>query len=305
MSERNEDLALAEYLRGGSEISRRYRGLGGHEVPPELDRRVLGLARKSAASPGREDRPRLQRWIRWSAPVAIAASAVLALSIVLESGVQEETSMNVPQETRALMKERAGPTSSPDAYSAAPDRVASDERVASAPVAPPPKVETEPVNPRFVPAPEPAPSVAEARQEVQTTAVTVEAQRVRDEAQHSVAPISVETDAIVAQPAAEAAGSKAEKEDADLQDVVVTGAARPDSVRRAGPRGSVRMNATRSSEHAEETAQDHETPEGWLNAIRELRRAGRTEEADEEWERFREAHPDYAVAASDPARAKD
>jgi hypothetical protein len=81
--------ALDEYLKGGSDISQRYRELGREDVPSELDRRVLDAARAAVASGGGA---RSRSWLRWSAPVALAASVVLVVTVVIESGVQDDTS---------------------------------------------------------------------------------------------------------------------------------------------------------------------------------------------------------------------
>jgi hypothetical protein len=48
----------------------------------------------------------------------------------------------------------------------------------------------------------------------------------------------------------------------------------------------------------------HDDPARWLDTIRQLRKDGKVREADEEWERFRAAFPDYAVEESDSARPK-
>jgi hypothetical protein len=45
-------------------------------------------------------------------------------------------------------------------------------------------------------------------------------------------------------------------------------------------------------------------PEDWLRDIRELRAAGKIDEADREWKAFREAFPDYEIADDDPAIAR-
>jgi hypothetical protein len=86
--------ALDEYLKGGSDISQRYRELGSEDVPPELDRRVLGEARTAVASAGGG---RARSWLRWSAPLAVAASVVLVVTVVIESGVQNDASFATQQ----------------------------------------------------------------------------------------------------------------------------------------------------------------------------------------------------------------
>ena len=53
MSDPIDIKALDEYLKGNSDISRRYRELGSGDVPPpQLDRRVLDEARAAVASSG-------------------------------------------------------------------------------------------------------------------------------------------------------------------------------------------------------------------------------------------------------------
>ncbi|HET9446427.1 MAG TPA: hypothetical protein VFO35_09230, partial [Steroidobacteraceae bacterium] len=87
MSDPIDIKALDEYLKGGSDISQRYRELGGEDVPPELDRRVLNEAHAAVAGAGAA---RSRSWLRWSAPVALAASVVLVVAVVIESPVQDE-----------------------------------------------------------------------------------------------------------------------------------------------------------------------------------------------------------------------
>ncbi len=88
MSDPIDIKALDEYLKGGSDISQRYRELGREDVPPDLDRRVLAEARAAVAGGGAA---RSRSWLRWSAPVALAASVVLVVAVVIESPVQDET----------------------------------------------------------------------------------------------------------------------------------------------------------------------------------------------------------------------
>lgn len=86
------DEQLEEYLRGGSDVSRQYRQLHGADVPAVLDRLVLRQAQEAVKS-----RPAKSRaWMRWSGPLALAASVVLVVSIVIESGVQDEVYLAAP-----------------------------------------------------------------------------------------------------------------------------------------------------------------------------------------------------------------
>ena len=94
MSDPIDIKALDEYLKGGSDIARRYREIGSEDVPPELDHRVLDEARAAVAS-GSGGRSR--SWLRWSAPLALAASVVLVVTVVVESGVQNDASFATQQ----------------------------------------------------------------------------------------------------------------------------------------------------------------------------------------------------------------
>ena len=156
------DKALDEYLSGNSQVSRRYRELDDVAVPPQLDQAVLAQARaavadrQSSQSDGQSDvrsdghtdelerlRQRRKRLMQWSVPAGLAASAVLVVSIVMQSGVQHEV-VSLPQQpasTPAVAQEPADRSSEkeglvvltqPDAQSpppmTAPAEVSSDAR---------------------------------------------------------------------------------------------------------------------------------------------------------------------------------
>jgi hypothetical protein len=74
----------------------------------------------------------------------------------------------------------------------------------------------------------------------------------------------------------------------------------------AGPRDTIAERTFASTEQAPAAAAAPEQPDPahWLEDIRELRRRGRAAQADREWERFREAYPEYQVAEDDLARTK-
>ncbi|MDR2216382.1 MAG: hypothetical protein LBE59_11165, partial [Nevskiaceae bacterium] len=85
MSEPTEQ-QLDEYLKGDSQVSRRYRELGDVEVPASLDRLVLNQAAEAVKRPARSVRPARPAWMRWTAPLAAAASLVLVVSVVFQTG---------------------------------------------------------------------------------------------------------------------------------------------------------------------------------------------------------------------------
>ncbi len=70
-------------------------------------------------------RPSQPAWMRWTAPLAVAASAVLVVSIVVETGLKDETVVT-PQMANAPAEKRL------------------TEEAAGAALPPPPKVETPP-----------------------------------------------------------------------------------------------------------------------------------------------------------------
>jgi hypothetical protein len=90
-----------------------------------------------------------------------------------------------------------------------------------------------------------------------------------------------------------------------VQEVSVTGMRRRATGRTAGPRNTISTNASRGETRpASDQQADRSDPQAWLEEIRELRRAGKTADADREWLRFREEFPDFPVAADDLARKK-
>lgn len=70
---RPDDRELEQYLEGGSKLSARYREAGGETAPPELDEVILAQAKAELRR-----KPNLNRYL---APVALAASLVLAVNL--------------------------------------------------------------------------------------------------------------------------------------------------------------------------------------------------------------------------------
>jgi len=112
-------------------------------------------------------------------------------------------------------------------------------------------------------------------------------------------PSSEQAPPSAAPPAPEADSSR------ELQEVAVTGQRRRAPGRAAGPRNTISVNAARAETRPPSDEQaDRSDPQAWLEEIRELRRAGKTADADREWLRFHEEFPDFPVAADDFARKK-
>jgi hypothetical protein len=318
VSEPTDIKALDEYLKRGSDVSARYRELGSDDVPPELDRRVLAAARDAVANEGAHGS---RSWLRWSAPVALAASFVLVVTVVLEGGLQDEKTVALPQATAKVRQEPSvePAVASDDKANADNERKLVDElrkqrggvvaeyNVPVQNASPPAREFAPPPAPLIVPA-QSTSSVAKAEAErMKSTApepeVLVTGSRLEVVRQQSapspVTVVSQEDVAGAAQPASEADSSRA------VQEVVITGQRRRGAGRAVGPRSTISSSAFRNDARpASDEQADRSDPKAWLEEIRELRRAGKTADADRGWLRFREEFPDFPVAADDLARNK-
>jgi hypothetical protein len=332
--------ALDEYLKanGSSDISQRYRELDREDVPPELDRRVLEAARAAV-----DDARPSRSWLRWSAPVALAASLVLVVTVVIESGVQKDATIATQAPAAELKRDTGGLEPASVRVQAEQDR-SYRQSVPQLPAEPAQFVPEEPVMIAPVeayssaaiaePAPAPAsaaPPASLAKAESQRTfnaafeEVRVNAKALDDQSQ----ALPVTTDSSVAdsgggqfaaeQPVPQLAGSvdavAARKEvlraqaqandSSDASEVSVTGArTRRATGRTAGPRNTISGAGALSSETRPADSAEQSDPEKWLEDIRELRRAGKTAVADREWQHFRSVFPDFSVAADDIARKR-
>lgn len=302
-----DEQSFGDYLKRGSPASRRYRESSDDEPPAALDRRVLDMARdavEKSKTPAAASRSK-PHWMRWSAPLALAASAVLVVSIVIESGVYKETAPLIAP-TAERTADKAEPAPEPAlhdhaeyerVYTAPAEArvdIASDaekEARAEATAAPPSReekvvVQTAPVEvepqPQFAPSPPaPAPAAAVPAGPPAEKALPAAAES-RDAAPEATASA---------------------RSDAELSQIVVTGTQRArEAVRASGPRGTVQGVAASAPETDAREQQPTRDPEEWLAEIRELRKAGRGDDADREWKEFRRAYPHFPVDASDAAQ---
>lgn len=301
-----DEQQLDEYLKGDSSVSRQYRQLHGADVPTQLDRLVLREAEDAVKRRPLQGRP---TWMRWTAPLAVAASAVLVLSIVIETGVRDETVSEVSREIsrpgaaqptmQAKQRERS--------ESKAEEAIVSEVVVPLVPV-------QELVSPTYAPAVPPPPPVQverpapESRMNFQSPAEPPRAaMRARPSAPPPVAApapdVSASPQSVTA--AAEMAARELRSGAADdatkkssADDVAKDRGVAPEREEEsaAGVAAfSRRINAERS-------APAYSDPEAWLQDIRALRKENKQEEADREWQRFRDAFPNYEVAETDLAR---
>lgn len=281
-----DDKAFEEYLKRGTPVSQHYQALEADETPSDLDRQILARAEEAVRSPATSKR---RAWQRWSIPVALAASAVLAVSIVIESG-QHESAL-----TRA-------PSYSEPALEVAPAPRELEERA------------IEPSAEAPAPQPVPAPNAADEADVLRERHAQARREQVerRSELQAVAVPPPPEALAKRIEPEAEsgvAADSRAKKAFSDAAAQTASrGPARPVPVAPVPPLEAERPAATAAPARAvrgfaseTQSIDAHTDPEAWLREIRELRAAGKSEEADREWKAFRESFPDHVVAEDDPA----
>jgi hypothetical protein len=80
-----DDAALDEWLAGESPLSRRYAELGDEQPPAELDRKILASAAEASKVVPLERTTR-----RWGASIAVAATVLLCVSIVVNLSIQPD-----------------------------------------------------------------------------------------------------------------------------------------------------------------------------------------------------------------------
>lgn len=285
------DAQLDEYLKGDSDVSRQYRSLHSAAVPSELDLRVLREAEAAVKPRSSRARP---AWVRWTAPLAVAASAVVVLSIVVETGLRDETTVMQAPASVEMMKRRdhaEGAVADPppaEAKAEAPAPVYIEPVAPEAPVADMaivvPEVASPAPAPAFVPEPAPPPPAAAAP----------EADAFARQSANSVAAEAKEDER--SSDAAAAAGIQASVAEAERQLQAVTSAKRA--------REEVRAVMPSRSAISVELKRTYTDPEQWLKDIRQLRKDNKQAEADAEWQRFHAAFPNYPVAETDTARTQ-
>ncbi len=291
MNSPSDDKAFEEYLGRRSAVSQAYRDLPSDDVPAHLDQQILAQARAAIGGSGADElarvRAKRRRLMRWGVPAAIAASALLVVSIVIRSGVEHEVRSadfspaakpaptNVPAIPEAR-QESAGAAAEESVVMIAPPRDAVTE-FSSYARTPPPRSDKAPEQPVIesppvavaVPAPAPAPPPPQytAMQE-RTEAAAVSREQ---EVQRAVMAQRKEAAKAASAPPVAARSIAASANEADMA-----------------------LNVARL----------HADPDDWLEHIRQLRRDGQQSAADREWKQFQETYPEHPVAEADLARAK-
>lgn len=307
-----DDKAFDEYLGRASQVSRRYRALEADAVPAHLDAKILAQAADALARESDDlsrVRNKRRRLLQWSVPAAVAASALLVVSIVIRSGTQHEiTPVSVPVPVPATSPPRM------DSQAAKAEVGDKQESPAVVMIAPPRDAVTE-----FSSLGRSSATGSTARSDA-LDAANREQALVRGLSSMSQpepvvpAPVAVPPPAAAAsvrkefslaersaQRATQSARVSEEKRAArqsELEQVIVT-SSRPTAVVQNSPMAVAMIDAAELN-----VVRLHENPEDWLEHIRELRRDGENAAADREWKQFQETYPDHPVAEMDVVRGK-
>ncbi len=288
MNEPIDDKAFEEYLKRGSPVSQHYQALDSDEIPADIDRQVLARAEEAVRAPVVR---KARAWQRWSVPVALAASAVLAVSIVIESGQHESTLTRAPSYP-AAERETTAAVPHADEQETAPTH-AYEPPPGAAPAAPTDV-------PRAGSTPQDRPA-ASPRAQVERSSEPRAAAQPRLEALAKRA----EAEAAEQKASADARMERARQRAAeDLNDRAMQASRTPVHPVPPAPPPATAQHAAPVASAAQAESQSiarERDPEDWLRQIRELRASGNAEEADREWKAFREAFPDHVVAEDDLA----
>ncbi len=290
MSGSIEDKDFEQYLQRKSPVSEHYHSLDGIEPPPDLDEKILAKAAAEVRSPLAE---KSRAWKKWSVPVALAASTVIAVSIVLESGVRHEiTTSNAPSvvHSERTVAEPATPDAIEPAAPAMNQTPATeratrgdDQKVVDVDIAP---------RPAFAPQVE----VPDA----QMQALAKKAEQKAEETERAPDVIDSVAEERVAETAVESSSQRSPTPASQYATVSSRRAVAPPPA------------AVRDLDHAADAtavasaapAQYTHDPKAWLAHIRNLREQGDDVQADTAWKLFEAAFPDFAVAEDDLARPK-
>ena len=276
-----DDAALNDYLRRDSAVSQRYREVVADAVPASLDHAVLAQAKSAVAE------KKVSRWrgvTRWSAPLALAASVVVVVSIVRQPAMQEELVRTVaPVSAPATMP----PPSEPLQYKSPPEAAAPGNAVTQSTTPSRANEAEQRPRKRVVQQAKQAPPAESMREEkaeldrsVRDEAIDNAQQLAAQSAPPPPAPVEVLT----------TAGRNLAYEAPMAGDgFTVTSQRRVDVP--ASPKAAAVAPAFNEDE-----------PQSWLEHIRKLRSDGWTLRADAEWLRFRQKYPDFVVDEADTAR---
>jgi hypothetical protein len=308
MSDSEHDDEFEAYLKRRVPIHKGATPPDGIEPPPELDRIIIGNARKAiqGVPPVRH-----YRAPKWALFVGLAATIIISLVVVLDLGLRAKRQSEIagiaqePAASQVVESAPARDVATPAAAAANNstfvDKLRSDtstvfrlrpeearrpsdarHSVAAKQASPPPPKVAERIKVPPIPTvpwpPATTPNTApdtEADQTVDDKARTrlarAEVAASRSRTDTDAATVPAETYGTAEKPAAEASGM--------LEEIVVTRQSAPSRQRAGG----------------------HPDPAAWLGQIEKLRNGGRTAEAEQEIKHFREVYPAYPVPAEAPS----
>jgi hypothetical protein len=279
MTDPEQDEAFEAYLKRRSVLPSGLSPDDRLEPPAALDAIVLKKAREAIKAPAAPDQgtQQMYRAPRWAVPVALAATIMLCLSVVMNISLNTNRPTPAANLQRMTAARAEGDISSSRRESVPgdiPSRevILPEAKVAGSAAPHPPVVAEEALGPPPASAPmAPAPSAAPAP-----------------------APPTDEP-RLAARSASDKAAMFAKRADAS-----VPGAA-PSAAGAAGDS----LTETNSYRSAAPAAGPHPAdPKAWLQQIDALRAAGQIERADAEMRRFRAAFPSYAAKPAPPASSE-
>lgn len=287
MSENISDVDLERFLRRRDRISREYLALASEGPAPALDARVLATAREALETEANASGWRRRRW---PTIMALAATVLLSLGLILRVALESDQAVFAPppiaERERAARDESIPVQSAGEQPAALPPARATDP---APPELPRPQIEaairtTSERSKLAAPASAPIETRAESHEQFEEKrrdgAAAPQAGLMKEEALR-VEQANEPAPAVAEPPAPASAESDADRAYAPKKDAV--------SPARA-PKGSQRALKNMSTV---DEAQRMRDPEIWLGEIEKLRAAGRVEEADREMERFVAAYPRY------------
>lgn len=316
---------MDDYLSRKSEFSRRYRAIDAHEVPSELDVAVVAHATQSVNIKKQAH----ARWRRFTAPLAVAATTVLAVSIVIQSGTQAPLPTPSESTQRSMLQDSALlPESSPRsvALEAAPPspsvqitadvlqkkQTANEPRKSNLTVDSSDEKLSSLAKPKLV-------SAKSAKNDAprdpsnsnETDSLTRE-----DRARHEMAITAMRQSVAgaIAPASPNSAVNSAQEQVAAIAPPISANNSSAPVPQISAPAAMRAQPASETVTELKETVVTEKQkttsmrvwkdPDQWLEYIRRLRAAGKTQEADQEWQRFRKAFPTVNVADNDNARSK-
>jgi len=302
MSGPEQDQELEDFLARRSPVYQRLSERDHAEPPPELDRLVAATAREAI---DKQTRVPIFRSSRWALPVALAATVVLSLAVVLNLGRNVLTHNDAAAPVTAMKSEQAmEPRDTTRPRESAPV-VTADMAVASSTPAAAPSPSSE----------APVPVL-----EAESAGANSATRRIANDALVAANPAALRRQSIPANAERDDAIRGAVPTQDDAASVNATAAGNADDQTSSGrirdePQPPVLSASTRGtappvapSAESAPTARDgsapaltdearRANPQAWLREIEQLRAAGKAAEAAREMAAFREAFPEHPRSA--------